>query len=100
MSEFEEEEVSVRRVMANAAALVNSELNSLHTGIRNRDQKIDCLEKEKKFAADQVNYWQGVADFEKSLKLRESEKFGESIVMLYLACATALIAIGYGVWVG
>ncbi|MBA3755580.1 MAG: hypothetical protein H0X02_04850 [Nitrosomonas sp.] len=96
MNEYEA--VPAIDVLKSSVNDVNSEIVGLKFDINIRDSRIKDLEDEKKFAEDQVTYWQGVAAFERSLNKHEAKKFDESIFMLYLACIVASNAIGFAVF--
>jgi len=84
---------SVRRVMTQAACVVNEEFDRLHRELREKDELI----KIKEHQLQQV-----LKDYRTASERRKQAEANTdfSLRMFIVACLSAGCAIGYAVWIG
>ncbi len=84
---------SVRRVMTQAACVVNEEFDRLHREVREKDELSKAQKQEIRILSEDLHY----VDMRRK---KAEENFDISLRFFILACLSAGCAIGYAVWVG
>ena len=105
------ETMDARSAISQMQSTVLRELSDLHIDKRDRDAVIESQQQQIKFLREgsevERKRLQGDSECWKKryvsthLRWQHSDKVtGQSIVVMFAACAAAFVAIGYAVWVG